>query len=258
MALVPDALWPDRAIGVFETILIIDGSPIELEAHLERLSWSVRDLFGADLPSDAAELVRKRASPLPVGRLRLTVAPTSGGVLAADAVTAAVDPGNLFPSWERATALRPFVVRGGLGAHKWADRAGLAWTEAGESTGWLPLVLDTGDEVLEASRANVFAVEDGVLVTPAADGRILPGVARARAIAIAGSLGLEVREESVDVQRLIAAGEVFLTGSVRGVEPVRSVGETQLGPPGEAVAELASEMRRVWTEIAGARSTRAS
>lgn len=231
---------------MFETLLVVDGLPIELEAHLERLGWSVRDLFGAELPPSARELVLGRASRLPLGRLRLTVAPLPSGGVMADAVTATVDPKDLFPSWERAIALRPFVIPGGLGAHKWADRAGLAWTESSESDGRLPLVLDTGGEALEASRANLFAVEGKALVTPAADGRILAGVARARAIDAARSLGIEVREEALTVDRLIAGGEAFLTGSVRGIEPIGSIGEAALGPPGETVREVAAEMRRNW------------
>jgi para-aminobenzoate synthetase/4-amino-4-deoxychorismate lyase len=227
-------------------MLVLDGTPIELDPHLGRLSASVRELFSAGLPPGTRELVQERAAPLPVGRLRLTVAPRDDGSLGTAAVAAKVDPADLFPSWERAIALRPFVIPGGLGKHKWADRDRLAWTEAGEAEGALPLVLDSGEEVLEASRANVFAVEDGALLTPPADGRILPGIARARAIEAAGSLGIEVREERLDVQRLIAAGEAFLTGSVRGIEPVGAVGETALGPPGALLAELISEMRRSW------------
>jgi para-aminobenzoate synthetase/4-amino-4-deoxychorismate lyase len=246
MAVVSDLLWPDRAIGVLETLLVVDGRPVELEAHLERLSWSVRDLFGAEAPPGTRELVLDRAAPLPLGRLRLTVSPQADGALAPEVVTATVDPADVFPSWERAIGLRPFVVQGGLGAHKWADRAGLAWTESGESAGFLPLVLDSGGEVLEASRANVFAIEAGVVVTPAADGRILPGVARARAIEAARTVGVELREERLSIDRLIEAGEAFLTGSVRGVEPVRSVGDSELHVPGETMGEIAAEMRRVW------------
>ena len=154
-------------------------------------------------------------------------------------------------------ALRPFVIHGGLGAHKWADRAGLAWTESSEAEGCLPLVLDAGGEVLEASRANVFAVEEGVLVTPAADGRILPGVARARAIGTARALGIELREERLSVARLLDGGEAFLTGSVRGIEPVRSLGESALAPPGELVAELAAEMRQIWIGTTATESVKA-
>lgn len=243
----PGLLWPDQTIGVFETLLVIGGSPVELDAHLERIGCSVRELFARELPAGAAELVRERAAPLSVGRLRLTVAPRDDGSLGLAAVTAAVDPDNLFPAWDRAIALRPFVIPGGLGSHKWADRDGLAWTEATEAEGRLPLVLDEGQEVLEASRANVFAVEDGVLVTPAADGRILPGVARAKAIGTAKALGIEVREEQIDVQRIVGCGEAFLTGSIRGIEPVSALGEHRLEPPGELVGELAAEIRREWT-----------
>ena len=246
MTVVFDRAWPDRAIGVLETLLIVDGSPIELDAHLERLQWSVRDLFGGELPVGTRELVLERASPLPLGRLRLTIAPGPGDELRASTVTAPVDPGDVFPSWDRAIDLRPFVIHGGLGAHKWADRTGLARAESVESGGYLPLVLDGGGEVLEASRANIFAVEQGTLITPAADGRILPGVARARAIEAARTLGIELREERLGIERLTAAGEAFLTGSVRGVEPVRSVGEVELEATGETVAELAAEMKRTW------------
>lgn len=253
MMRVPDPPRPDRTIGLFETLLVLDGSPIELERHLERLGWSVRELFGLALPDGTRELALVRAAPLQLGRLRLTVAPRDDGSLAAAAVAAVVDRGDLFPSWERATALRPFVLPGGLGEHKWADRERLAWAEAGGSERWLPLVLDIDEEVLEASRANVFAVEDGVLVTPPADGRILPGVSRARTIETAGRLGIEVREERLGVQRMIAAGEVFLTGSVRGIEPVRAVGRVELGRPGQAVSELRVALKGTWLGVSPVR-----
>jgi para-aminobenzoate synthetase / 4-amino-4-deoxychorismate lyase len=230
-------------------MLVLDGSPVELDPHLGRLSASLRALFGAELPPRTRELALERSAPLQVGRLRLTVAPREDGALGAAAVAAKVDPDELFPSWERAAALRPLLIPGGLGEHKWADRERLAWAEAGDAKGALPLVLDSGEEVLEASRANVFAVEDGVLLTPPADGRILPGVTRARAIETAGSLGIEVREQRLDVRRLLWAGEAFLTGSVRGIEPVRSLGDAELAPPGELLDELAAEIRRRWSGV---------
>lgn len=245
-------LSPDRTMGVFETLLLVDGAAVELEAHLERLSASVRELFGAEPPAGTRELVLARAIPIAFGRLRVTLAPDEAGVLFSKVVTARVDPEDVFPAWERAIVLQPLELHGGFGAHKWADRAGLASRESSQP-GCLPLLLDAGTEVLEASRANVFAVEQDVLITPPADGRILPGVARARAIAIARTLKIELREEALTVNRLIAAGQAFLTGSVRGVEPVRAVGEAELHPPGTAVAELAAEMRRTWWATSPAR-----
>lgn len=237
---------PDPALGVFETLLVVNGAPIEMKAHLDRLSDSVRELFGAALPDGTRKLMLDRASQLSLGRLRLTLAPGPARELCAETITAPVDPVTVFPSWERAIALRPLVIPGGLGAHKWADRSGLARMESSEGDDCLRLLLDVDEEVLEASRANVFAVEGEMLITPPTDGRVLPGVARASAIEAIRSLGFELREEALTVERMIAAREAFLTGAVRGIEPVRSIGEAELAPPGEAVSAIADVLKRAW------------
>jgi para-aminobenzoate synthetase/4-amino-4-deoxychorismate lyase len=251
---------PDRASGVFETLLVLDGAPVELDAHLARLRASVRSLFGAEPPGDIARRALEASAALPLGRLRLTVAPAAGGAPSAHADVAAhpVDSAQLFPPWERAVAVDPLTIAGGLGAHKWVDRRRLATAAAGAGSDRLPLVLDEDEEVLEVSRANVFAVEDGVLLTPAADGRILPGVGRARSIDIARALGVEVREEPFDLSRLLAAGEAFVTGSVRGVEPVRTVGDAALAAPGEEARAVAAELRRRWIGVGARRSPAAA
>jgi para-aminobenzoate synthetase/4-amino-4-deoxychorismate lyase len=249
---VAEHLPPDRASGVFETLLVVDGAPVELDAHLARLRASVRALFGVEPPGEIVWRALEASAALALGRLRLTVAPTSGGApsaLVVDAAARPVDSAQLFPSWERAVALDPLTIAGGLGAHKWVDRRRLATAAARATSDRLPLVLDEGEEVLEVSRANVFAVEDGVLLTPAADGRILPGVARARAIDAARALGVELREEPFALRRLLAAGEAFVTGSVRGLEPVQSVGDATLAAPGEEARAVAAELRRRWIGV---------
>lgn len=243
---VVDLFSPDPSVGVFETFLVVRGSLVELDAHLQRLRDSVRELFGAELPDGSRELVLEHAAGLSIARLRLTVAPGADDLLRADVITADVDRDNVFPSWERAITLRPFPVAGWSGAHKWADRAGLAAMETSLPGGELPVLLENNRELLEASRANLFAVDGETLLTPPADGRILPGVARARAIHAARMLGIEIREQPLSADSVLAAGEAFLTGSVRGVEPVRALGDTQLSPTGNTVAALSAEMKRSW------------
>ena len=244
-------LSPDPSAGVFETLLVAGGRPVELDAHLQRMARSARELYGVEVPRGARELVLERSLPLQLGRLRLNLVPSPGGPVA-EAVTAEVSRADVFPGWERAATLRCFEVPGGLGAHKWSDRSGLAAMESELPRGCVALLLDTGGVVLEGSRANVFAVEGEVLVTPPADGRILPGVARARAIEAARSLGLQVLEQELPLERLTAAPEAFLTGSVRGVEPVRAVGEARLGRPGDATAEIVAAIERLWLGRAAA------
>jgi para-aminobenzoate synthetase / 4-amino-4-deoxychorismate lyase len=244
MPAVPHRLRPDPGKGVFETMLVADGQPVELDAHLARLAASLKALFGEGLPEGARELTRERTHGIGLGRLRLTVAPDGAGGLATDVATADVDPVLVFPSWERAVGLHSLVVEGGLGAHKWADRELL--DEAGGPAGSIPLLFDGEGVVLEASRANVFAVRDRVLRTPPADSRILPGIARERAIQVAGAEGVDVHETELRLDDLLQANEVFLTGSVRGVEPVRSIDGVALPPARELSARIATGLRRRW------------
>ncbi len=252
MPAAPEPLHPRPENGVFETLLVADGRPIELEAHLARLALSLDGLFAARQPTGVRELVLDRARAIRLGRLRLTVAPDDAGSLAVAIVTAEVDPGLVFPATDRAVALHSLVVEGGLGAHKWADRASLERAGAAAHAGAVPLLLDRDDAVLEASRANVFAVRDGALATPAADGRILPGIGRARVMEIARRAGIALREEDLMPADLIRADEVFLTGSVRGVEPVGSIDEVDCPPPGQVTERVAAELRRLWLNRADA------
>jgi para-aminobenzoate synthetase/4-amino-4-deoxychorismate lyase len=236
---------PDPSHGVFETLLVVGGRPVELEPHLARLDASLRALFDAPAPPAARELALDHARGADLARLRLTVAPGERRELAATVAVAAVDAALVLPGPERALELTPLVVPGGIGPHKWADRRLLAGAEA-DAAPRLPLLLDRDGAVLEASRGNLFVVDDGTLVTPPTDGRILPGVTRRRVLELAAALGIAVREDAVGFDRLPAAAEVFVTGAVRGIEPVRAWGGAALGPERPITAALAEELRRRW------------
>ncbi len=229
---------PDRKQGIFETLLVLAGHPVELEAHMDRIGASLTSAFAAELPTGARDLVRERAKGLSLGRLRLTVTPVAHG-LDYGVVTAAVDPETFFP--EEGADLRSVQLSGGLGRDKWADRSALP----SGADGAIPLLLD-GEEVLEAGWANIFIVDSGKLVTPAADERILPGIARAATVEIAREAGIEVEERRLDRDELIGAEAVFLTGSVRGIGPARSLDGIPLGTGSRLIRQLADGLKRRW------------
>jgi para-aminobenzoate synthetase/4-amino-4-deoxychorismate lyase len=236
-----DGPLPDPVEGVFETTLVVDGTALAVDAHLARLEASLDALYGLPLPADARGQIADAAAGLELARLRLTVAPGAEPSVR----TAVIDRELVFPSWERAVELAPVAVPGGIGAHKWADRRLLELAE-GEVGPAVPLVVDSGGEPLEGSRGSLFLVRDGTVVTPPADGRILPGITRAQVIEAARGLGIELREQPVGADDLVDADEAFLTGAVRGVEPARRCVGVSEWDFGEVTARVAAELRRVW------------
>jgi para-aminobenzoate synthetase/4-amino-4-deoxychorismate lyase len=212
-ALAGGADRPDPALGVFETILVRGGTPVDLRAHLARLERSVETLHATTLPDDLESRVLAAAAAGPLQRLRIVATPTG--------IDIDSQPMDLEPPPDAVT-LAPAVLPGGIGAHKWRDRRLL--DELAERLGAVPLILDLDGDVLEAAYANLFIVEGTHLVTPSLDGRQLPGTVRARVLALHPA-----REERVTLDRLAAADEVLLASSIRGIHPARLVDAEEPG-----------------------------
>jgi para-aminobenzoate synthetase / 4-amino-4-deoxychorismate lyase len=237
------ALLPRPAAGVFTSLLVTGGVTHGLADHLARLEGSVRDLYGKELPAAlTAELARCLATR-PSGRLRITVRPVGGPLQATVEVVPQSQAAQ--PSDAMAVTLRPVTLPRGIGAHKYRDRRLLAALAAQAQAGpdqHLLLIDETG-ELLETDRANVFAVMDGVLLTPPADGRLLPGTTRAAVLRAARAHGISIGQKPLTLDELTQASEVFVTNAVAGVVPVTAV-ETlrRAWPPGPVTAALAATL----------------
>ena len=64
---------PDPAAGLYETVLVADGTPLHLDEHLARLAASLRALYGRPLPPDLSERIATAAAAAGAGRRRLRV-----------------------------------------------------------------------------------------------------------------------------------------------------------------------------------------
>jgi para-aminobenzoate synthetase/4-amino-4-deoxychorismate lyase len=186
---------PDPAAGLYETVLVESGEPRQLEAHLKRLTESARTLYGLPVP-DLGERCRAAASEHDRARLRIDYIP-------GEVPTVEVTPFKAIPP----ALLRPVVVPGGIGPHKWRDRT-LLEAHENDDPGTLPLLLDADGYVLETSRTAIVIENNGWLYTPPTDGRILPSVTARRA-----------NQRPLTLDDLDAADAIYVASALRGLSP---------------------------------------
>lgn len=91
------------------------------------------------------------------------------------------------------------------------------------------MMLDWRGYVAEATGANVFFVQDGVIHTPPIDA-ILDGITRQTVIAMAEAKGIEVVVRHIRPEELSGFTECFLTGTAAEVTPVAEIGEYRFTP----------------------------
>lgn len=91
------------------------------------------------------------------------------------------------------------------------------------------IVLDVDGFASEGSGQNLFLVQDGKLYTPPVGASILPGITRRCVIQLAGDLSLPVVEQRLPREMLYTADEVFFTGTVAEITPVKGVDKKAVG-----------------------------
>lgn len=102
------------------------------------------------------------------------------------------------------------------------------------------LVCDSRGNVISATAANLFAVIDGVPVTPSLDRCGVAGVARAAMLDAFAHC--QVRD--LPFHEALRASELFLGSSVRGILPVQAVGDTVYAP-----GSVVRAMQKHWREL---------
>jgi branched-chain amino acid aminotransferase len=108
------------------------------------------------------------------------------------------------------------------------------------------LMLNLEGEVSECTGDNIFIVKDGVISTPHVSSGILHGITRRFVIKdIAPALGYAIQERTINLDEVIAADEVFLTGTAAEVIGVSHIGEEVVGngKVGPVTRQLEAEFR---------------
>jgi branched-subunit amino acid aminotransferase/4-amino-4-deoxychorismate lyase len=218
-----------HGLGVFETMLAVDGVIQYGEKHLRRLKGAIArmglcDVSAYDFLQIGRALCEKNHCARGRARLRLTVTAGEGALsekgpgagatvwmtaapLAATASTATV----VTLPWTR----NERSALAGMKTSSYAENVlGLQWARAqGADEGFF---FNTREELCEACTANVFVRLDGVWHTPPLESGCLPGVMREVILERDAS----IRESVITRDQVARAEEMFLTSAIRGVIPV--------------------------------------
>ncbi|MBO6673666.1 MAG: branched-chain amino acid aminotransferase [Rhizobiales bacterium] len=123
---------------------------------------------------------------------------------------------------------------------------------AAEAKGYADaLMYDWEGYVAEATGANVFFVQDGVLHTPLAD-RFLDGITRRTVMKLAQARGIEIVERRILPHELASFSECFVTGTAAEVTPVSEIGPFTFTPGAICQAMMADYAEAVQPKAAKA------
>lgn len=222
--------------GLFESIRVRNGEPINLEAHILRmlegaiaLKMRAPSYFTTSFFKEKIDELLEASSIDKGGRVRISIDRVSGGTYRPESNEVSyfieVYPVNDNEyklnqrGWEidLYTSIRKHKSK--LSNYK--TKNGLLYVmssiEAKEKDLDDLLITDQKGSILEGSSSNLFVVSNGVLYTPGLDEGCLGGVMRMTLINIALENGIKVYESSIMPQNLLAADEVFLTNAIKGI-----------------------------------------
>lgn len=245
---------------VFESLRSYHGRLFALDEHLARLERSARRVW-IELPVPLATLREELVHAVATHGAgncyaRLTVSRGVGRSLGLDPELAehplrVIVVSDLVPqpagTYEQGIEAITFRAERPSDAAAVADAkignyllAVLAARAARERGAREALLEDAQGRILEGATSNVFAVFAGQLRTPPDSAPILPGITRARVIALAQAQGIPVELRELPKAELARADEVFVCSSIRELVPVVSIDGQPVGSgaPGPITAEL--------------------
>jgi len=240
--------------GIFEGIRLYNGCVFKLDEHLKRLEYSAKAIM-LDLPWSSEELAEAvcetcRANNLQSGYIRLIVTRGEGSlglsikscekpqlIIIADTIqlypkefyenglkiitvaTRRCNPASLPPAVKSLNYLNNVLAK--------IEAQHLGYLEA--------IMLNDQGYVAECTGDNIFIIQKGTLITPAASAGALKGITRDTALAISEELGVPWREANMTRYDVWVADEVFLTGTAAEIVPIveidaRMIGDGKPGP----------------------------
>ncbi|MCB9852985.1 MAG: aminotransferase class IV [Phycisphaerales bacterium] len=250
-----------HAAGLWETMRAYNGRIMRFGEHIDRLNRSARILeisVSLDAESiDAGITELLAANNLEEARVRVVATPGSiprpgaeTQVQTGPTTLITATPPSRYPPELYKTGFRVCISPyrqsrlDPVAGHKtlaYLPRL-LSMKDAAERRCNESLWFTTENLLAEGAVCNVFIVKSDSIATPPLDTPVLPGATRHAVIDLARENGIVCEEKAIDIDILLGADEVFLTGSVLEIMPVTAIEKHQVGKgePGEMTKRISS------------------
>lgn len=244
--------------GIFEGIRIYQNKAFLLSEHLLRLQQSA-DAIQLTMPYSIEELadhVQNLVSqwPAPTGYIRLVV--TRGvGTLGIDprrcetpACFMIIDQMQMMPKEKISKGIEVIISQTRRTPANSLDpkiktlnylNNIMAKLEANNAGVDEAILLNQAGRLAEATGENVFVVKNNCIFTPPPEEGALNGITRNLILELATKIGIETVVKPIELNQLMDADEIFLTGTGAELIPVRELNEQPIKAcPGPVYAKL--------------------
>ena len=227
-----------RGAGIFDYFRIMHGHPLFIKNHIARFKGSVRH-FGFEIPQSEEQIIKAvyeiaEKNNMPNGAIRFLFTPGYSET----AYLATGDPNFFILQESHQAPHKDNYEKGGkllleehmrhMPTFKTTSYffSVSTFKKSGDAS-YTDVLYHNNGQILEASRANVFVVIGGILVTPREN--ILTGITRSAVFKLAAENSLEVLEAELNLGVLSTVDELFITGSGKEIMPIVQVGKTTIG-----------------------------
>ena len=251
--------------GIFEGIRLYGGNVFRLDEHLERFENSAKAIM-LTLTLNRKQLAEAvcescRQNGLTDGYIRLVATRGVGDLglapwlCAKSSLFVIASKISLYPKehYENGLAIvtvptrrvNPAALPPTVKSLNYLNNI-LAKIEAKQFGALEAIMLNDQGYIAECTADNIFAVQKGELLTPAASQGALRGVTRSTIIDIAKELGVPFREADLTRYDVWCADECFITGTGAEVVPVVKLDGREIGSgkPGEITRRVLEKFRQ--------------
>lgn len=228
--------------GIYEVLRVIDGVPLFLEEHLERLNRS------AILAQKTIPYSEKKITDFLVKLIESNKVFEGNILLSFKENLKAFFLAHRYPD---SNLYEKGVCCGVLHAERNNPNAKVFQTNVRQEANRLiaennffeVLLVDQYGRITEGSRSNVFFIKNDCIITPSAKS-VLLGITRKKTMLCANEIGYQVKQEDIYCKDLANFDAVFITGTSPKILPLGQVGECAFSVENKILRKLMSQYDR--------------